>query len=678
MAILEQANSKIFSKKLIFITLGIIALGVGGYFQFFHAPADILPQILSVQKTTITSTLDIDGKLDHASAIHLSFGTNGKIEKLLKKEGDVVNAGDVLATLDNDILKFEVEKAKVNVAIAEANLQQKLAGNTVEDITVADQNVQAALLESQNTKSQNELAISSAQIVLDQAQKKLDTTVSEQSLTDSISTLDGDSAQRAIDVAKQNLEIAEKNEIQNKKNLLLEQEQNYEKAQIKYLSSLSLVDFSLREGYLALEIDHNPGYGMGYLYSATNEPIRQEATQEYKRLKALFDVTTNEDIAFVPENITEVSRVLEERITLLQETQKLLSLLSLGYNYTIESVGLSPERISTLKNNVLTQDTKINTQINDILTAQQSLETITLKISKQSLDDANAITVANQKLNDALSAAQKTDVSESSTDVTQDSTLFTAKTQWDDAKAKYDNAVQKAEIANGLANTKIEIAKAQLQELKNGTRAVDVASLRQQVKNAQVMLSQSQFNLEESRLLAPVAGTIMQVNYEDGDYFQNGPTAKPVFVLVSTNQFELQSFVDESDIAKISEGQKANITFDALDGISAQGVVVFISSVANTDANGVVTYEVLIQLENSQNLPLKEGMTSYADIILKESQDVLAVPVSALFLEEGKSFVTMKDGIKRKVSLGITNGKMTEILSGLEEGEEIQETSFTK
>lgn len=91
-----------------------------------------------------------------------------------------------------------------------ANLQARLAGNTVEDITIAKKNGESAVLEKENTKNQNTLAIASAKITLEQAENKLANAKSGKFLTIGTQSFDTQTTQRNIVTAEQNLEIAKK------------------------------------------------------------------------------------------------------------------------------------------------------------------------------------------------------------------------------------------------------------------------------------------------------------------------------------------------------------------------------------------------------------------------------------------------------------------------------------
>ena len=145
--------------------------------------------------------------------------------------------------------------------------------------------------------------------------------------------------------------------------------------------------------------------------------------------------------------------------------------------------------------------------------------------------------------------------------------------------------------------------------------------------------------------------------------------------------------VDEADIGDVREGQRVNFTVDAFPDDSFQGEVTQVSQQAATESN-VVTYEVVISAPN-QDLKLKPGLTANVVIYTLEVKDVIAVPSKALrftpreaMLNEDETIsdtdaqdkVWTREGTCLKaipVSVGVTNGMLTQITSGLKAGTKV-------
>jgi macrolide-specific efflux system membrane fusion protein len=146
--------------------------------------------------------------------------------------------------------------------------------------------------------------------------------------------------------------------------------------------------------------------------------------------------------------------------------------------------------------------------------------------------------------------------------------------------------------------------------------------------------------------------------------------------------------LNEVDVAKIALGDKATLSFDAIPNLTIAGQVVEIDSVG-TVSSGVVNYNVQMSFDADGNDGVKPGMSVNAAIITSVAQNVLEAPSSAIKTQGGASFVQIfdtappapTDGLpgsistipprNQPVTVGISDGTMTEILSGLNAGDEI-------
>jgi multidrug efflux pump subunit AcrA (membrane-fusion protein) len=128
----------------------------------------------------------------------------------------------------------------------------------------------------------------------------------------------------------------------------------------------------------------------------------------------------------------------------------------------------------------------------------------------------------------------------------------------------------------------------------------------------------------------------------------------------------------EIDATKIALGQKATLTFDAIDSLTLTGKVIKIDS-AGTASQGVVTFNVTIGLDSAEPR-LKPGMNVTAAITTAVNQDVLTVPSSAVKTQTGGgSYVlVLQNGVtsQQTVTVGLTSDTESEV-SGLSEGDEV-------
>ncbi|RYZ97540.1 MAG: efflux RND transporter periplasmic adaptor subunit, partial [Proteobacteria bacterium] len=176
-------------------------------------------------------------------------------------------------------------------------------------------------------------------------------------------------------------------------------------------------------------------------------------------------------------------------------------------------------------------------------------------------------------------------------------------------------------------------------------------------------------------ILAPINGTIIQRNVESGQTFATNDA-----VLVMSDRLTIKAQVDETDLAQIKLGQKATIGLDAYAGDQIRGTVDQIAYDATT-VNNVTTYVVDV-LPDSTPPHMRSGMTANVTFVVNAREDVLTVPADAIKVEEGKMVILVEDPqtkqpVKRVVQVGATDGKKTEILEGLKEGEPVMVVSFS-
>jgi len=190
---------------------------------------------------------------------------------------------------------------------------------------------------------------------------------------------------------------------------------------------------------------------------------------------------------------------------------------------------------------------------------------------------------------------------------------------------------------------------------------------------AELSLESAELNLEKAVVIvAPFDGVVADISITEGKEISTATLATPAISLVDTSEIEMRGFIDEIDIAIVQLGQEANIILDALPDEEIKGSVAFISPVGTTLA-GVVSYDTTITLENPV-AELRDGMSATAEIIIERRDDVLSIPNRYIrgTLENPIVVVLVDEQEEeREITLGLTDGINTEILSGLQEGEEV-------
>jgi HlyD family secretion protein len=212
---------------------------------------------------------------------------------------------------------------------------------------------------------------------------------------------------------------------------------------------------------------------------------------------------------------------------------------------------------------------------------------------------------------------------------------------------------------------------------------VDTAKLKQaraQVQQSQASLNQFEEQLGYTTILAPMDGVILSRDVEIGDAVSSilvlGSTATLVMTEGDIGEVYVQGKVDESDIAHVYLGQPARIKVESFRDRVFNGKVTKIAPLG-VEKDNVTTFEVRVSIDNPGG-ELKANMTANAEILLDEHKGVLTVPENAVMYDNQKNASVeipdkgQKEG-KRKVGVkvGLSNGSVTEVLSGLKEGDQV-------
>ena len=234
----------------------------------------------------------------------------------------------------------------------------------------------------------------------------------------------------------------------------------------------------------------------------------------------------------------------------------------------------------------------------------------------------------------------------------------------DDAHKNYDLAVNK-------------------QQLGKANEVVSEAKLRQaqaQVSQARALLEQTEEEFRNSTIVSPIDGTVLSRDVEMGDAVSSilvlGSSATLVMTLGDTHEVYVKGKVDESDISRVYIGQPARIKVESYKDRIFNGKVTKISPMG-VEKDNVTTFEVRVSIDNAKG-ELKSMMTANAEIVMEDHKGILMVPEGALIYDKDRNASvevpdpSAKDGKKKvAVTVGISNGSKTELLSGLKEGSQV-------
>ena len=210
------------------------------------------------------------------------------------------------------------------------------------------------------------------------------------------------------------------------------------------------------------------------------------------------------------------------------------------------------------------------------------------------------------------------------------------------------------------------------------------------LRDAQLSLQSTIDQLDNYSITSPIAGTIVEKNYKQGDKLDNSSAlSDSLCTIFDLSYLTLTLNVDELDVAKIEVGQEVAVTAEAVEGQSYRGVVTKVN-INGTTMGGVTSYPVTVRIDETDGL--LPGMNVDVEIEVQSETGVLAVPVSAVErgnrvlvktgeTVEGAGTTLDENGLPvgyeyREVTLGINDDDYIQITGGLEEGDEIAYAAY--
>lgn len=238
-------------------------------------------------------------------------------------------------------------------------------------------------------------------------------------------------------------------------------------------------------------------------------------------------------------------------------------------------------------------------------------------------------------------------------------------------------------------------AKASLNQAKANLRQIEMerksaAQSRAQADQIRASVADNLRQLNETEIKAPMAGIVTKKLIEPGELVSalssfSGGT--PIIEVSDLNTLQVKLQINEIDVARLRVGNDATIDIDALPEVQFKGTVMQIapSNVVPTNTGGggggdtVVRYEVIVKIKNP-DARIKPGMSARCTMIVENVKNVLRLPVEYVEKQGLKYFVNVKvkggKPQKKEVTVGAISPQYMEIKTGLNEGEEIEKTSF--
>jgi membrane fusion protein, macrolide-specific efflux system len=214
----------------------------------------------------------------------------------------------------------------------------------------------------------------------------------------------------------------------------------------------------------------------------------------------------------------------------------------------------------------------------------------------------------------------------------------------------------------------------------------DIVALEAQIKKTVIAVDTARANLGYTRIHAPIDGTVISIDTEEGQTVVSNQAATTILTLATLDTMTVKAKISEADVLRVKPGLPTYFTLlgdsetryfgklraiepGPVNGTSATGTG------STSSSSSAIYYYGLFEVPNSDN-KLKVSMTTQVTVVLNQAKQALCIPVSALGekQKDGKTTVRVLVGEhaeNRSIRTGISNNVQIQVLDGLREGEKV-------
>jgi multidrug resistance efflux pump len=246
-------------------------------------------------------------------------------------------------------------------------------------------------------------------------------------------------------------------------------------------------------------------------------------------------------------------------------------------------------------------------------------------------------------------------------------------------QSKVDQADGKSKRAE--ANAKATIGKARSENL------AAQSTLELETNQLDEYLGQK----DKTVLKAEQDGVVAYANqpyYDASRQIREGATVwsrQTIFTLPDMSNMQVKVNIHESLVKKVKVGQKAEIRVDAFPSMVLRGTVKSVSQLADSNqswlSGGAKTYPTVVTIDVMPEDALRPGMNAEVKILVRTIPNALVVPVQCVVSHKGKHYTYVDSGaaiVRREVTIGDTDQKLVEVLSGLKPGDLVAQDAQTR
>ena len=208
--------------------------------------------------------------------------------------------------------------------------------------------------------------------------------------------------------------------------------------------------------------------------------------------------------------------------------------------------------------------------------------------------------------------------------------LNSSKVQYNNKLINYNRLSEVYKVTGGKSPSKTELDNAQM-EL--ATAKADVQVKEASIKEVETNLNSAKIDLKNSIITSPIDGVVLTRSIDAGQTVAASFSTPELFVIAENlEKMKLVVNVSEADVGKVKENQKVKFTVDTFPDDTFTSTIYRVNKGATESDDSIVSYETTIYVDN-KDLKLRSGMSATADIETDSAQNVMLIPVSALFFQ---------------------------------------------
>lgn len=211
-------------------------------------------------------------------------------------------------------------------------------------------------------------------------------------------------------------------------------------------------------------------------------------------------------------------------------------------------------------------------------------------------------------------------------------------------------------------------------EMEDAVTAHEVSKL--QLEVAQSRLEKAEENLRKVSIRAPHDGVVSDLGVLEGQIAVGAQSINSGTLLMKVSAVDplrVDINLNEFDATRIELGRAAAVTFDSMPGVRREGKVTFLAPFGTADAKDKEVRVFPCQIGFGSGGGVRPGISANARILVASVKGAVAVPVSAVFIEESGRFVFVRgprgDWERRSIEAGLSDAGWTEVTKGLAEGD---------